>query len=125
MSDSLRVGVGPALFPLPAWIWRRVVSRTARRLAAEVARVPDRQKRERDFAVSEIVRTGRPVEPEAIATGLDLPLDVVRTDLDDLDRRMIFLHRDPAGAVEWAYPVSAARTPHRVLWEDSREVRAA
>lgn len=125
MSDSLRVGVGPVLLPIPAWIWPRIVRRAARKLAAVAARVPDRQKRERDFAVSEIVRTGRPVEPEAMAAALDLPVGVVRTDLEELERRMIFLHRNPEGAVEWAFPVSAARTPHRVRWKDGAEVQAA
>ncbi|MBI2898377.1 MAG: hypothetical protein HYY06_32805 [Deltaproteobacteria bacterium] len=125
MSDALRVGVGPVLLRIPRWIWGRVIRRTARTLAAQVAHIPDRLKRERDLAVSEIVRTGRPVRPETIAAALELAPELVRADLEDLERKMIFLHRDREGAVEWAYPVTASRTPHRVRWEDGLAVQAA
>jgi hypothetical protein len=57
--------------------------------------------------------------------GLGLEPEVVRADLEDLDHRMIFLHRDREGAVEWAYPVTASRTPHLVQWKDGPEVQGA
>ncbi len=125
MSDALRVGIGPLLVPVPALIWRRVVATTARRLAADVARLSDRQLRVRAAAVTELARSGRAVSAEAIAARLELPPDAVVADLAELDRRLIYLHRDDTGAVEWAYPVTAARTPHRVRLAGAEPIGAA
>jgi len=125
MDDALRVGIGPFLLPVPGVIWRRLLTATARRLGAEVAQVSDRELRVRAAAVTEVARGGRAVSAQAIAAGLELPLDVVVADLGELDRRLIYLHRDANGAVEWAYPVTAARTPHRVRLGGAEPIGAA
>jgi hypothetical protein len=38
---------------------------------------------------------------------------------------MTFLFRNEHGAVEWAYPVTAARTPHRVAFSTGERINAA
>jgi hypothetical protein len=79
----------------------------------------------RDFVVLEIPRVGKPLSPEHIAQALGLPLTRVAEILDELEHNMTFLFRDEQGAVEWAYPVTAARTPHRVTFRTGKQTNAA
>ena len=54
---------------------------------------------------------------------IDAPLIVAF--LDDLEKHMTFLFRDEQGAVEWAYPVTVAQTPHRLTFSSGERVNAA
>ncbi len=81
--------------------------------------------RVRDFAVRELPRHGSPLSPELIARELELPATRVQAVLDELERRLTFLLRDAAGAVVWAYPVSAEETPHRVSFSTGERGFAA
>ena len=45
--------------------------------------------------------------------------------LDDLEKHMTFLFRNAQGAVEWAYPVTVARTPHKVTFSSGEKLFAA
>ena len=45
--------------------------------------------------------------------------------LDDLEKRMTFLYRNPQGCVTWAYPVTVDRTPHRVEFSSGEKLYAA
>ena len=38
---------------------------------------------------------------------------------------MTFLFGDEWGAVEWAYPVTAAQTPHRLAFSSGERINAA
>ena len=79
----------------------------------------------RNWVVTELPRVGKPLSPERIARELRLPLDQVVGILDDLEKHMTFLFRDEQGAVEWAYPVTVAQTPHRVIFSSGERVNAA
>jgi hypothetical protein len=45
--------------------------------------------------------------------------------LDDLERHLFFVVRDAAGAVAWAFPVTVARTPHRLRFSTGERVGGA
>jgi hypothetical protein len=79
----------------------------------------------RNFVVREIPRVGKPLPPELIAQGLDLPLDRVKVILDELEAHMSFLFRNEQGEVTWAYPVTADKTPHRLTLNTGEQVYAA
>jgi hypothetical protein len=81
--------------------------------------------RVRDFVVLEIPRAGKPLTPELIARALDLPLEQVADILNDLEHHMTFLFRNEAGAVAWAYPVTADTTPHHVTFSTGEQTYAA
>ncbi len=68
----------------------------------------------RDFVVLEVARRGSPVGPEAIAAATGLGRDRVAMVLDDLERHLTFCFRSDGKRVDWAYPVAAAATPHRI-----------
>jgi len=79
----------------------------------------------RRAAVLRLVRTGRPVPPDAIAGDLGAPIDETVTALAELERRLFFLVRDDAGAVTWAFPVTAAPTPHHLSFSTGERLDAA
>jgi len=125
MLDSMLLGLGPLLVPVPGPLWKRGVGRQARALRGAFARLPEDHRRVRAFVVAELPRRGRAVEPERVARELALPLERVQPILAELEARLLFLFRDGQGAVEWAYPVTAAATPHRLRFDGGEEIFAA
>jgi hypothetical protein len=81
--------------------------------------------RVRNFVVSELPRAAAPLSPELIAGQLELPVERVVGLLDDLEKHLTFLFRNAQGAVEWAYPVTVARTPHKVTFSSGEKLYAA
>jgi len=79
----------------------------------------------RYFVVRTLPRFGRPIPPELIAAKLGLPLARVNAILAELEERLFFLVRDERGRVSWAYPVTAAETPHRLLFSTGEQIYAA
>ena len=79
----------------------------------------------RNFVVSELPRAGKALQPEYIALKLGLPLDLVAHILDDLEKHLVFLFRNPLGEVAWAYPVTVDETPHRVTFSSGEKIYAA
>lgn len=102
---------------LPASLWWRAVGRVGRRAARRLAGLSADHRRIRRLAVTEIIRTGHPVTPERL--GADAGVDATRVPglLDDLEREKVFLFRGDGSAVNWAYPVTAEETPHRIRLE--------
>ena len=66
-----------------------------------------------------------PISPETIAAAVHLPLERVRSLLDELEHAMTFLFRNAAGAVTWAYPVTVDQTPHQVTFSSGEKLYAA
>ena len=85
----------------------------------------DDHHRVRNFVVSELPRAGKALPPAAIASRLDLTLEQVIKILDDLERHLVFLFRNPQGEVAWAYPVTVDQTPHRVTFSSGEKIYAA
>jgi hypothetical protein len=121
MNDPLLLGLWRLILPIPRIIWERQMRGEPARLdfmSADHHRV-------RDFVVTELPRAGKPLDPADIARVLTLPIARVLVILDELERNMTFLFRNPQGAVEWAYPVTAAATPHHVTFSTGERINAA
>jgi hypothetical protein len=120
MRTSVLLGIGRYTLPIPRSIWQRQVGGDA-----HLDFMSEGHHRIRNFAVTELARSGEPLSPGRIAQALGLPLDRVVGILDDLERHMTFLFRDEQGAVTWAYPVTVDRTPHRVTLSTGEQFHAA
>jgi hypothetical protein len=120
MKNSMLLGVSRYTLPIPRFIWQRQVSGEANLDFMS----PDHH-RVRDFVVTEIPKVGKPLSPGYIAQALDLPADRLGVILDELEKHMTFLFRNPPGEVEWAYPVTAASTPHHVAFSSGERIDAA
>ncbi len=121
MDESLLLGVGHHTVSIPRLIWQSQVQGEE----AQLDFMTEAHHRIRNLTVMELPRAGVPLSPDVIAERLDLPLGQVVGILDDLEKRMTFLFRNEQGAVEWAYPVTVADTPHRVAFSTGEWVNAA
>jgi len=87
--------------------------------------LPGLQRDVRRAAVLLLARSGRPVPPGAIAAEVGTPLDDVRVALSDLEGRLLFLVRDAAGDVGWAFPVAGVATPHHLAFASGERLYGA
>ena len=124
MFERVLLGVGKRMVPVPECLFRPMVKRDANKLAKRPALEPD-ERRVQHFAVREIPRRRQAIAPEVFAAELDLSLDEVNKILDELERRMTFLCRREGEDVNWAYPVTAADTPHQVRIDGGAAFSAA
>jgi hypothetical protein len=123
VGNGLLLGIGRHMLPIPAFIWQRQAQGITHD-APTAFMTPDHQ-RIRDYVVTELPIAGRPLSPGSIAARVGLPLERTVALLDDLEKHMTFLFRDETGAVVWAYPVTAARTPHRFTANTGEALYAA
>jgi hypothetical protein len=122
MENALLLGVWHIMISLPPALWQRELAKETQSNLAFMT--PDHQL-VRDFVVRELPRLNTPLSPETIATAVRLPIDRVRSLLDDLEHAMTFLFRNAAGAVTWAYPVTVDQTPHQVTFSSGEKLYAA
>ncbi len=125
MSDNLLLGIGRHMFPVPGTVWHRQAAGNAHEHEHALAFMSPDHHRVRNFVVSELPRAGRPLAPSAIAAALELPQARLDAILAELERRLTFLFRDAQGAVEWAYPVTAAHTRHYATFSTGEQIYAA
>ncbi len=114
MKRSVLHGEGRHMVRTSEAAWRRALERVPAAIGARLAFMTPGHHAVRDFVVREMPGRRTPMPPLQIARETGLP--VVRVDriLDELERKLFFLVRDGKGAVPWAYPVTVARTPHRL-----------
>ncbi len=125
MKNSIRLGLGRYLIPLPRIIWQRVISSTAQKERARLASVRSETHRlVHDFVVRELPRVGEPLWPELIGQKLTMPVDRVNALLDELEKKLV-LFRYEHGAVVWAYPATADKTPHHLTFSTGEQGYAA
>ena len=126
MNKRMLLGVWRHVVGLPRHLWQKRVNDSAKHTSEfDLTFMSADHHRVRDFAVTELPRTGAPLAPGGIAARLNLPVERVRLILDELEKNMTFLFRNPQGEVIWAYPVTVEPTPHRVKFSSGEEVYAA
>jgi hypothetical protein len=125
MHGAMRLKIGRRLLPIPGFIWRSGVRRTAKKITASLEFMTEDHHRVRNFAVSEIGRTSAALAPETIATQLDLSQDRVESILSKLEEKLTFLYRSNGRAVDWAYPVTSTETPHTLAFANGERMTAA
>jgi hypothetical protein len=121
MTDGLLLGLGRFMVPIPRMVWQRLIRARARKIRAGLRFMSEDHHRVRDFVVTELPRAGKPLAPETIAEKLDLAVPRVRSILDKLEERLMFLYRNSRGAVTWAYPVTVDETPHHARFSTGEE----
>ena|SRR5438132_14408454 len=126
MKDMILIGRGEAVIAIPAEKWRQHLAQAGQHSAAMLRFMTDNHHSVRNFVVRELPRNhGKPLSPEEIAQSLHLPLDLVFTILDDLQKHLFFLVRNDIGKVSWAFPVTSDRTPYSLSFSSGEQVFAA
>jgi hypothetical protein len=110
---------------VPAAIWKRNVRSEARGIATRLEFMGPEHHRIRNFVVAELAREQQRLSPEAIVEGVGLETEKVQEVLDDLEAQLTFLYRTDGHNVDWAYPVTADETPHRVTFDNGERFFAA
>ena len=110
---------------VPKVLWRRIIDAEARRGQSRVEWFTEDHHRVRDFVVTEIAQTGEPVGVEQIAATCGINKQRALAIIEELEEGMTFLFRTDGDAVDWAYPVTARRTPHRVQLDSGERFFAA
>jgi len=108
------------MLPIPRQLWQRHVQG-----GGQLDFMSEEHHQVRNYAVRELPRIAAPLSPEVIAQALELPMARVVEILTDLEQHMTFLFRSDRGAVVWAYPVTAERTPHHVAFDSGEQIYAA
>ena len=125
MKNSILLGLGRHMIPIPRLIWPGLIARTARKERARLASVrSEAHHLVHDFVTREIPQVGEPISPEFVGQRLEMPIDRVNAILDELEKKLI-LFRDGQEAVVWSYPVTAARTPHHFTFSTGEQGYAA
>jgi hypothetical protein len=114
------------MIPLPRIIWQSLISIGAQKMEKFLRNFRSEEYRKfYDFVVRELPREGKPLSPEFIGQQLNMSVDRVNVMLDTLEKETLGLFREGQEAVVWAYPVTAARTPHYLTFSTGEKVYAA
>ena len=125
MYDALILGVGRHMIPIPRGIWRKQVAKAGPNIRAALGFMTPEHHAVRNFVVVELPRAGKPLSPVHISQRVNLPIARVSVILEQLERNLTFLFRNPQGDVAWAYPVTSDQTPHRITFSTGEQIYAA
>jgi hypothetical protein len=125
MSKIVRLGRGHEMKEIPQHLWEGHLSAAPEHFKQRLSFMSPDHHRVRYFVVGEIARRCEALPPERIAQALNLSIDQIQSILDDLERNLFFLYRDGKGAVLWAYPVTAEKTPHRITLDSGQRLYGA
>ena len=122
---TVLIGRGNEVEEISQADWEQELALVPERQRARLEFMSDEHHAVRYFAVKELAREGRPLEPALISSRLDLPESRVVQILDDLESNLLFLVRNASGAVSWAFPVTVDRTPHRLTFSTGERLYGA
>jgi hypothetical protein len=125
MKDKLMLGLWRYMLKVPPFLWEKQISKAKRKFEAENSFMSKEHGSVHHFVVRELPYAGKPLSPDYIADKLTLPINQVKTILDDLEKRMTFLFGNKKGEVVWAYPVTVDKTPHHLTFSTGEALYAA
>jgi hypothetical protein len=125
MSATILKGDTSGLIEEPEATWEAHLARAPEEFRKVLRFMSAEHHRVRYYVVLELPRSGQPLAPETIARALGLPAPRVRAILEELEKNLFFLVRNEDGAVTWAFPVTAVRTPHHLRFSTGERLDAA
>ena len=126
MKDVILIGRGETVLEVLADKWRQHLAQASQHTMAVLGFMTSNHHLVRNFAVRELPRNhGQPLKAEDIARRLDLPVSLITSILEDLQKNRFFLVRNNLGEINWAFPVTCDTTPHRLSFSSGERVFAA
>lgn len=125
MKNKIMLGLWRYILNVPPSLWEKQISAGKRKIEKIYSSIPDTYRTVHHFVVRELPYAGEPLTPEFISKRLDLTDDAVKAALDYLEEHMTFLYRNESGNVVWAYPVTVAKTPHKITFSTGEKLYAA
>jgi hypothetical protein len=125
MDSNIRIISNGSLTSLPTVDWKQLVLAAIERGRQRLDFMSEEHHAIRRAAVTGLVRTGKPIEPETFSRQLEISVSRTVEILDDLERNLFFLVRNDEGAVSWAFPVTVDRTPHKLTFSTGERLYGA
>ncbi|MGI9604659.1 MAG: hypothetical protein ACR2P0_00840 [Acidimicrobiales bacterium] len=130
MDDTVLLVTGKTFRRISVEEWKRELEGAPAAIASRLAFMDENHHRVRNHLVRQLPYEGAAgLSPQATAAATDLPVDRVQSILEELERNLFFLVRDPSGRgaqnVTWAFPVTVERTPHHVAFSTGENTYAA
>jgi hypothetical protein len=126
MKNKLMLGLWRHIIDVPPFLWKEKITQAKGEFEKEHGVLSGEKRIIHHFVVKELPDNGgRPLSPELISEKLDISVDRIDDALDYLEKRLTFLCRNEKGEVVWAYPLTAAKTPHRITFDTGEKLYAA
>jgi hypothetical protein len=125
MKETLLMGRGKDMVEIPRAEWEEDLSRVPGHCKHRLAFMSEAHHTVRNYVVKELPSFGKPIPPERIGQALNLTHERVREIVYELERNLFFLVRDQEGAVAWAFPVTAEKTTHQLIFSTGERIHAA
>ena len=125
MDDKILLGQGQKIIEFPQATWKSHLTQIPQHSQSRLSFMTDAHHQIRYFVVKEMANTQRPIEPEFISEKLNMPIERVKSILDELERKLFFLVRNEQGAVAWAYPMTVETTPHKLSFASGERLYGA
>jgi hypothetical protein len=125
MNETVLIGRGAEITRMPRRDWERDLSTAPDGISRRLAFMSHDHHRVRNFVVGELPRLGRPISLDEISRMLELPPTRTSRLVEDLERNLFFLVRANGEEVSWAFPVTAERTGHHLVFSTGERLDAA
>ena len=125
MEERILLGRDQEIIEVPQATWKQHLTQIPQHSQSRLDFMTETHHQIRYFVVKELAIQQKPIEPEFIAETLKLPLELVKTTLEELERKLFFLVRNEQGAVAWAYPVTVEITPHKINFSSGERLYGA
>ena len=125
MRTKTLFGVGGLVVPIPFWFCavNGVIEGLVMKFVFPLIYSADHYK-VRDFLILELTRLRQPVSPEHISQKLSIPTGRVKKILGKIGKMQMWIVRNQAGHVTWAYPVTVEETKFRVTYATGEQAWA-
>ena len=125
MEGKILLGRDQRILEVPEEPWNQHLTQIPQKSQARLSFMTEAHHQIRYFVVKELAGRQKPIEAGLISEELNIPLEVVKSMLEELESRLFFLVRDEEGAVAWAYPVTVETTPHKLHFSSGERLYGA
>ncbi len=125
MKETILLGRDQKILEFPLATWKQHLAQIPQHSQLRLSFMTETHHQIRYFVVKEMVYLQKPLGPEFISEKLNLPGELVKSILDELEKKLFFLVRDERGAVAWAYPVTVEPTPHKIDFSSGEQLYGA
>jgi hypothetical protein len=125
MDEKILLGRDQKMVEVPQATWKQHLAQIPQHSQSRLDFMTETHHKIRYFVVKELAHRQKPIEPELISDYLNMPLELVNSALEELERKLFFLVRNEQGSVAWAYPVTVENTPHKITFSSGEQLYAA
>lgn len=125
MNESILIGQGLDFNRMSYETWQKNLKHIPLEQNPRLFFMTPEHHKVRYYVVRELPKRGTPIHPEIISMELGISFDRTTEILDELEKNLFFLVRNKAGEVQWAFPVTAEKTPHKLKFKSGESLYAA